>query len=227
MMGMWQQMRYRMGMGSRRRNKRPTTLPIQVAIDPDPEIGEDFVGGKLKLNENQWKLEGVPFDEHPTILTLYRLDMPGWLRGLEPQDNDNNFIRGIWSNHITPAQFKQPSITRTTAHLIPHLKLMAKIAHGFAVYRYGIDGFEPFLTDFIRGKDFPHPSFFIDGDWGPIPPATPHPWHIRSSIAPYGNLILVRLRIFAMLGAPVYLVIVGKHKPDSARLKPYDRLDRK
>ncbi|MEY9358964.1 hypothetical protein ABH994_001685 [Bradyrhizobium yuanmingense] len=222
MMGMWKDMRYRMGMGSRRKNKRPNKLPLQLATVADPEIGERFIGGQLKIDESQWKPDHVTFDEHPTLLSLYKFDMPGWLRGLQLESDNDDFVRGVWTYQIVTPQ-QRPALARIRLPLLPYLKLLAKIAHGFAVFRYGIDGFEPFLTDFIRGKQTPHPSLFIGCDWGPIPPATGHPWHVRSTLSPYGGLVLVRVRIFAMLGAPVYLIIVGKHRPESAQREPYGR----
>jgi hypothetical protein len=224
---MWRAMRYRHGIGSRRKNKRPKTLSLSVRRDRERD--SEAIKVERQHNPDHWVAKDVPYDDHPTLLALYRLRPPGLLCGAKREDSDNNSIQGIWHHVQAPAQGepKEPSHVEVQLHLILQLKLIAKIAHGYATYRYGIDGFDPFLTDFIRGQNFSNPSFLIGGEFGPIPPPIKGTWHIKSSRLPAGNLVLVRVRLFAHLGAPVYVAVVGKHKPDSARLESYERLNRK
>jgi hypothetical protein len=213
--------RYRMGMGSRRKNKRPKTLPLRVPI-----AGSDASKIEGKINLDLWEPKEVPYDEHLTMVSLLWLQPPGLLRGLSRGESENTPPIGTWVYSMVGQKSQTPVLISSKIDPFVQLKLIAKIAHGFAVYRYGLDGFAPYLTDFIRGKEFSDPNFFIGNEFGPPQPPIKSPWHVKSSILTHGQIILVRVRLFANIGSPTYVAAVGQHLPDSARLKPYDRLDR-
>jgi len=184
-------------------------------------------------------IRNVPKGQHTSFVGLMRFKQPGFLRGVSPSVTDGDWFADHWYNNPTelgptnPNNAKAVYVESVFTPII-FAKLIAKMAHGLAVFRYGVDGFDPFLTDLILGKDFQHPFYFI-GTEDNIPPKDPLPWNanihlltttktISGTILRAGDhLIVVRVRIFADLGAPVYKAIVGKHRVERARLKPYDK----
>ena len=95
-------------------------------------------------------------------------------------------------------------------------QLIAKIARGFAVWQFGLDGFVPMLTNLIL-HDFntpgPHPDQFqlVGGDLRTFAPHTD-----RLHTLGWGFLeghgktyLLVAVRLFSYLGGPIYYAVTG------------------
>lgn len=92
-------------------------------------------------------------------------------------------------------------------------RMLAKIGHAFAVFELGIDGFTPILTDIIRDPDrSARTAIGFVGGLHPAPPAAPslHQLSVgRAQIKDGQTFVVVRIRLFAQFGAPVYSVVVG------------------
>jgi hypothetical protein len=88
-------------------------------------------------------------------------------------------------------------------------KLLAKIAHGYAVSQIGVSTFTHFLPDLILGRSdiFPH---YIGGDWEE-PRQTPSNRLIELQLHKLNNTayLFVTVRLFCFLNAPQYVVVVG------------------
>jgi hypothetical protein len=96
---------------------------------------------------------------------------------------------------------------------LDYAKLLAKIAHTYAVARFGESTFEPILPNLITGKDAGAP-YLLGGDKTGAPlndqPRTLHdiyPQGCEVGGVPY---LLVAVRLFAFLGMPRYSIVVGK-----------------
>jgi hypothetical protein len=97
------------------------------------------------------------------------------------------------------------------------MRVLAKIAHGYAVFNVGLDGFRPLLAPLITGKDVSIASFYVGGYVanGPILSVRDDStYQIVPFQATYqGELYLVaHIRLFANLRppTPVYAVIFGQ-----------------
>jgi hypothetical protein len=212
MQRMFRDIRYRKGLGSRRVSKRPKDLAAWVPINWD---GVAASLGTPKTTSN-WEARRVPYDHHVSIVVLHAFNLPGFLRGVSPGDSGKDYFRKLWRFVIMPKEtLITPIYVETEFSEVVFLRLIAKIAHGFAVLRYGIDGFEPF---------FPHYPYYL-GTEPDAPPSLASAYYVRNSRIPGDGSIVERVRIFADLGAPIYTAVVGKYQHDRARLKPYDALD--
>jgi hypothetical protein len=96
-------------------------------------------------------------------------------------------------------------------------QLLAKIAHAYAVSVFGLQNFKPTLTSFIRDEfddprsDYREKYYYVGGD--PTKYAASDDLHeIGWGVFVDGNTmhLVVALRLFAYLGAPVYQVVVGE-----------------
>jgi hypothetical protein len=88
-------------------------------------------------------------------------------------------------------------------------RMLCKIAHCTAVAEYGLDRFEPFLCDLIRGKSKEFENFLE---------ANPKAFqrheedlHTIEFITD-GDLLIAEIRLFASIGAPFYYVVTGRAK---------------
>jgi hypothetical protein len=95
-------------------------------------------------------------------------------------------------------------------------KMLAKIALGFAVLKYGKDGFDPIIADFIRGKD--DGKIDLIGGFGaasysdPPLPSKMHRIDVHRRFSGTSHCATVYIRLFACYGAPMYYVIAGTFK---------------
>lgn len=93
----------------------------------------------------------VAIGQHPTIMMFFVLDPPGLLRG---QIGLKQFTyNATWACDLTGLAAERtkdigselPVVTQYV-DLFSFCRMLAKIAHGFAVAQFGIDGFYSFLT---------------------------------------------------------------------------------
>lgn len=88
-------------------------------------------------------------------------------------------------------------------------RFLAKIAHGYAVAHLGMDGFRPYLPPVIL-RDTEDPFRYVGGYLEP----PPNPGALHQVTQGYAEIngakyVLVRIRLFALLGAPEYVVVAG------------------
>jgi hypothetical protein len=133
MQRLFREIRYRRGIGSRRKNKRPKTLPLKVPVNWDRDASAITTEGR-RHDPEQWKSKEVAYDQHLSPLILYWFNPPGILRGLQRSYSDQNFVRGLWK-YLEPikAEPEEPIYVETQFNGLLQLKLIAKIAHVFDV----------------------------------------------------------------------------------------------
>lgn len=98
-------------------------------------------------------------------------------------------------------------------------QILAKIAHAFATAELR-DGFKPLLTSFIRRRFEKEEAFLNCYDWiggfhasqFKTPPPTDFLHEIGYGFHDVGerSFVVVRLRLFSNLAAPVYFIVVGE-----------------
>ncbi len=100
-----------------------------------------------------------------------------------------------------------------TANARRFAQLLAKIALGVAVARYGPKGFEPFVRDFILDKPGSHGrwvgGFAQSKEKGPLSKEF-HAIRQYEKPGPVGTFIFVEIRLFAEFGGPTNYVVVGR-----------------
>lgn len=193
---------------SRRRKDRPEKLALKV---------------KVRL-EDEWSFMEVPQEEYPFLILLPTFGLPDeissqvttgergakartlWIRGA-------SFAHGITEHLEQLAQRLGVAMIEPTAtlHVPEFLRMLAKVAHCYAVGELGVDAFTPFLLPIIRDNVTDNSIQFIGGvksteravaDLHQLSIVT-HP-----SVSP--NLIMVRVRLLACLETPTYAVAVGR-----------------
>ena len=186
--------------GLRTRSKLPTEFPVI-----------------LKFADGTEKTIMAPADIHPSTLTLPKFHPPDILSGRRP---DGNFRLTPMTWMKESADFdefvqNQGAIAAEVATGVKpqqFSRVLAKIAHGFAVAHLGLEGFKPLLLDLIHGRNVTRGPELVGSELE-TPPASSGRMH-ELSVVPHHKFVVVRIRLFASSeggghAVPVYLVVAG------------------
>lgn len=189
-----------MGMKSRKGGLKDD-LPLFVGM-----------GGREKVT--------LPPEDCPALLLLPQLPDPAMLWALNgwglPAYDHPPFL--AWFNYKPDVLRGRYGIDRFAApwmNSVAFCRMVAKIGHAVAVADWGLKGFTPFLDTFLRDPDMESRSIlpFVGG----TPPNDKKPgehgllhelqasWHLIEG----RTLLISHVRLFAKLGAPTYVVLVG------------------
>jgi hypothetical protein len=93
-----------------------------------------------------------------------------------------------------------------------YARLIAKIAHGYCVRKYGVDGIEPFLLDIILGRTGDDREIwrFVGGTESPVTAQQEHFVSVQPLRIHGKTLISVHVQLFTSKGTPIYWVIAGR-----------------
>lgn len=172
-----------------------------------------------RLDDNgEWVGAGtleVPVDQLPAICIFPQLNAP---RIFAPPEADGGWSGTfwLWQEHVAVPSPIAPKTDGASIHIgkvNPQLfaRFLAKIAHGYAVAYLGVDGFAPFLPEVILDESS-DPFLYVGGY--SEPPANEAALHsVEHGYAVLGGtkFVLVRIRLFASLGAPEYVVVAGTY----------------
>ena len=212
--------RIHLNMQTRRPKDRPTTLPVEFT----------FPGGEMRVME-------VPIDDHPNTLMMPIFGAPDILRGETPEKDTSTkrFIIRLWG----PVEKKDETLRRlaskygaidakTMAVMEGDVlrRLVAKIAHAYAVATLGADSFEPFLPEIILGKSPVPLSRFVGGwDYPHEEKKVLHQVFIDYRAGRDRGLILARVQLFSSLAMPTNYVVVGRPFSDFSISLPQQVLE--
>lgn len=167
----------------------------------------------------------IPAAEVPGLLTLPLFNWPSVLRGEMPTGelSTQTVLRPTY--HGALHDFAD-MISGYHARLgkydpLPFARMLAKIAHAFAVGELGLDAFQQFyLQKLIRGDYTLEPDKWVGsypdevrGDLHTIDIDSNlrHELTLRTSPQPYGfSAVTVDIRLFANYGGPKYIAVVGE-----------------
>jgi hypothetical protein len=90
-------------------------------------------------------------------------------------------------------------------------RLLAKIAHSFAVAEIGPHSFESSVAAYARGDDLSHCLHYI-GSRDTDEPATDSLHDISILDELPGGRLVVRIRLLSKLGTPTYYVVVSESR---------------
>ncbi|MCW0372160.1 hypothetical protein NB710_003097 [Xanthomonas sacchari] len=101
------------------------------------------------------------------------------------------------------------SIHLASIHPESFLRMLAKIAHCFAIAELGVGSFAPLLLDIIKGKELL--SNRLIGCWHEdVPPSDAlHEIRVDWVDGEAGRILVCSLRLFCATGSPRYLIVVG------------------
>lgn len=109
--------------------------------------------------------------------------------------------------------------TRVGVELRPDSKvfaqMLAKIALGVAVAKFGLTGFEPFVRNFIlkNPNEYGHwVGGFAGTEKAAVASASFHRLHLQTKQFSAGTFIVVEIQLFAEYGGPTNYVVVGRPK---------------
>jgi hypothetical protein len=166
--------------------------------------------------------EKIPVHEHPGFFPVFSFGPPGILTGRPPEAPLLRHLEVVPLHEDTEKRSAKhshkPIVISRELVAETYARLLAKIAHGFAVAELGFDTFEPYLPDLIRDPKSAL-SFYIGGKVSEFPLSgglIPHPereLHQLSFEPPPAErpeLILVRIRLFALIRSPVHYVVAGR-----------------
>lgn len=195
----------------RNRIGAPTRNPKDRPSEPRVGVGRREGRGPL---ENSGEHMEIPISEMPlAYLTLKFRGLPGVLAG-RPANGEINWE--FWARSWLGEQaLKRVSPRREGLHLgslkpITFARFLAKVAHGYAVAETGGATFEPMLLDLILGRS-EEIAFLIGGypdDREPLSDEFFLQWGWAQNER--GAFLVVEIRLYANLGAPTYLVVVGR-----------------
>ena len=162
----------------------------------------------------------IHIDSIPTMMAMFAFDPPGILRGIP--SNDTNLALRLWIRSIAPNAINRlvalgGSAERVTGvNYSAYCRMLAKIAHSFAVAEKGIESFSPLLCDMIRHEVSMDPVYpYLIGGFGrePVSLSDGKSRHeLRLCTVDHGGTeyLCAHIQLFAKLSTPVYQVIVGK-----------------
>jgi len=180
-------------------DERPSHLPIRIGRG-DGEKWHDVETIVVPVEDIPIALI-LPISPPPRILTGEETsNLSLWWHTDEKELDAFREKYGAWPNH-------------SRVHPLMYFRLLAKIAHAFAIGAEGYGSFEPLLIGLINGEEDTS-SLLIGCDPAPAPMGkgffTLRVDHYRVNKIEY---VGVNVCLFKDLGAPEYIVVVGKRPP--------------
>jgi len=159
----------------------------------------------------------IPIEHHSTPVPLYRFKEARILSG-SPRGNDNHhFTASMLSSTEEEMAMQRRFPTWNQTHQIlmqpdRFARLLAKIAHGFAIAELGFGTFTPLNQDLILGRSNDY-SFTVGGDWEIPPPVSGANHDLKIEILFASTTlarIIVQIRLFPAAETPQYHVVTGE-----------------
>jgi hypothetical protein len=156
----------------------------------------------------------VPLEEFPMVCLGFDWEAAGLLSHVQPKTDfaGRQIVRypeGELENSLRDGEANK--IGRVGP--LDYAKMLAKIAHSYAVAKFGESTFESLLPDLILGKNANGP-YFVGGDKSGAPlvdqPKILHDVYPQACDLNGEPHLLIGIRLFAFMGMPRYLIVAGK-----------------
>ena len=202
-------LRMMLDMPTRRRRERPETLPLKVQLTP---------GG-------EWTFIDVDRSVFPFLIILPVLTLPDEITGKQREGERRAAAKTYWirapavdggfddrCRDLATELGVHQIMPTATSDAESFFRLLAKIAHAFAVAELGLEAFEPFLLSMIRDAKTDDAVRYVGGieRTEGAAPALHQAWIV--AYTPKPDLVTVRIRLLACLGTPTYAVVVGRKR---------------
>ncbi len=190
---------------SRRRKKRPKTLPLKIK----------------RTAKDEWSYTQIEQEKYPFLILFPYFSVPKILsKGVDSAcrgaATDRFWIRGASPSYVFEELLEQLVHELGVYSIMPEAKaqvsefcqMLAKIGHAFAVAELGVDSFRPFLIPYIVRSELADSDKFIGGRGeDEVISSELHELSLISS--PDHEFVVVRIRLLARLGTPTYFLVVG------------------
>jgi hypothetical protein len=186
------------------RRKRKPTIPVTY----------NYPDGRLETVQ-------VGPNEFPLVCIGFRWRAPRLLRGLPSADVfEGELVTRVDKARLDRVLKPNRAIKLGRVHTGDFARMLAKIAHSYAIAEHGQSSFYPMLPPFILGKDSNLP-YVVGGDESTPAAQIEQVLHYvtRQDCLTNGtHYILVAIQLFALFGMPRYHVVVGKKTEQSPPL---------
>jgi len=188
------------GAPTKRPRKRKNNVGLWLADRVDGEIRP--LGRK-----QDWDVDLVP-----GLYIALTMPLPTIISGAE---NTETLDCQLWTWGSYDPEFfsglqEGGSVHVGSIHPESFLRMLAKIAHCFAVAELGISAFAPLLLDTIKGNE-PVSNRLIGCRHEEVPPSDAlHEIRVDWVEGERGRLLVCSLRLFCATGSPRYLIAVGR-----------------
>ena len=187
----------------KKKKRPPTHLPLKVEV-----------AGRTVVKQ-------IRIDKYPAMVATLLFDRPGVLLGVDTPRRDlsggvaigthANFGEYL-SEHLAQGTvtFEPPRSSATSRELG---RMLAKIAHAYAVAELGIDGFKACLPAIITGRDLTDLAHYVGGTRQlPNRSSAPYEIKLQEMISDdQRSYLVVRVQLLAdMSGLPEYWIVVGE-----------------
>ena len=175
---------------------------------------------RVFIRETLWVLRSLaghksgmrlPDTKHVAVLPV--LLPPSLLKGAGAPRNETFRLQvltaGVEGTIPGPVEIRKSKFTVAPTNFS---QVLAKIAHGYCVKRFGCDSFEPFLPKIILGKVTHPPDIwkYVGGAETDCKDSNVHFVSIQEIDAYGDRLLSVHIKLFAQLPIPSYHVIAGR-----------------
>ncbi len=197
------------GLPTRRPQKRPKKLPLKVKFSPD-ETEHQIV---MMDQEKYPFIITFPYFEKLGIINGDQIHQSGgpkskrfWIKGASPYHSFHGLMRQLLYELKAYEVFPE-----SKADVPAFCKLLAKIAHSFAVAEIGLSKFNSFLEPIIVEEQLSHCMHYI-GSMGNNEPPENILHDLKVLELNNINAIFIKIRLLCKLGTPTYIVAVGTRK---------------
>jgi len=197
---------FRTCIGAPSRGKQPITQFTLRVVD--------------RLNKDAVSLESKSASDYPMFYYALLLNIPGILRfAKESENKPYQFFALHAKEELAAALSGSPEDSLISVGPMDDkifVRLLWKIAHGFAVAELGWGAANWFLPLLIR--DFNLPALHFIGGFPALPSKTENMHELRLDVVRLGsiNYVVVGVRLFSFMPTPQYLIVAGSLKSSFA-----------
>jgi hypothetical protein len=182
--------------------------PLKKAPKSFPIFAENGTGFQKKM---------IPASDHPSVLFLPDFSFPpamlAWAGVRPPYEPLRGFFY-YWLRYkpeILENKYGVIGWNPVDLDLLVFVRMIAKIAHCWAVHELGLYGFNPLLQDILREPNRNSRAILPYVGCLPVQPLDSSAHTASCGEATIGGLkfVLVTVRLFGSFGAPTYCVVVG------------------
>lgn len=200
---------FRTKIGAPTRSESPTTfnlrkMKVRSFSEQHPNIDYEKVA-EIPL----------PTDDYPFFYLAYKFPEPGILVPRDPAENVNF---EAWLGYDEASFRKHTPKDKDGFQIAPmdvpsFCRLLAKIAHSYAVAELGSAAFRPLLRRLIRGRTAIQALHWVGGEMEiPAVPTEPALHELRRDVRVVGGVryLVVSVRLFSFFKTPQYHIVVGE-----------------
>jgi hypothetical protein len=187
-------LRIRLDFPTRRRKERPKTIPLEIITS---------------VGDREQRI--LSPHEIPLVCIGFSFPIPGILRGLPPSETCNGKLIVRFQDDEVRKYLNNGKIKLGTSNIYDFCRMIAKIAHSYAVASLGYGAFNPMLPDLILGKS----KFFQHLVGGDVTTKSQnaqvlHELKLQNCLFNGIEYVLASLQLFSFIGMPWYQIVVGK-----------------